>query len=257
VADRVYLHIGVMKSATTFLQGLLDANTQALSEHDILWPGSALNFAAVGDLLGSHGKRKIGSWQVLEDEIRAYDGPVLLSNELLSIRRSAGAIAFAERLDMPIEVIVTARDLMRVIPSQWSTSVGNGRMGSWEEFVDALVRDDHDHPDVYRLWRRQDLPGIIRAWSRITDWRPVRLVTVPAPGGSSDAIAERFLSVLGVELAAMTEPSLNQPPRDPKAPVIPLTDEPEAWARRRSRKMVRRLQRLPVDLVGEWDDLLP
>ena len=39
MAERVVVHIGLMKSGTTFLQGRLDANREQLAAQGVLFPG--------------------------------------------------------------------------------------------------------------------------------------------------------------------------------------------------------------------------
>ena len=49
MASRLYLHMGTMKSATTYLQALCDGNADALAKLDLGWLGSAANFSAIAD----------------------------------------------------------------------------------------------------------------------------------------------------------------------------------------------------------------
>ena len=58
MASRVILHIGLMKSGTTFLQGRLDANRQSLQEQGILFPGPGWQdqVHGLGEFLASHGQ---------------------------------------------------------------------------------------------------------------------------------------------------------------------------------------------------------
>src|SRR3954465_2103752 len=133
MSRRVFLHVGVMKSATSYLQDLCDVNRERLLAQGLLWAKSGDNFLATDDLLGTRRARPglEGAWQRLAGEVEAHGGDALISNELLAPinaqrrRRLVGALAPAEA-----SVVVTARDLARVIPSQWQTGGPHGRGGA-------------------------------------------------------------------------------------------------------------------------------
>ena len=84
MSRRVFLHVGVMKSATGDLQDLCDANRDRLLAQGLLWAKSGANFLATDDLLGTRRVRPglDGAWRRLADQIEAHDGDALLSNEL-------------------------------------------------------------------------------------------------------------------------------------------------------------------------------
>jgi len=130
----VYLHIGLHKTGTTFLQNVLRANSAALVEQGIIYPGRNIESQklAVWDLFGRRPKgapdgRINGQWNVLVDEINSSELPVgLISEEYLSLAtaRQAGR-AVASFPDAEVHVVVTARDLGRVLLSAWQEEVKN------------------------------------------------------------------------------------------------------------------------------------
>ncbi len=67
MARRVFFHIGTMKSATTYLQGLCSANAQLLAEQGVLWPSGDLPFLAVAEIVGRDTERPghQGAWAEL------------------------------------------------------------------------------------------------------------------------------------------------------------------------------------------------
>ena len=52
-------------------------------------------------------------------------------------------------------------------------------MPPWNEFIDAMVADDRDHPAVPWFWRRQDLVEIVRTWSKTA--RPASITGTAFP----------------------------------------------------------------------------
>ena len=226
MARRVFLHIGTMKSATTYLQQWGDLNRDELAKSGVLFPELGLPFAAANDLLGKTGARREteGAWAKLDAQLRRYDGDAVVSNELLAmlaprrIKRLVAAFAPAE-----IHVVVTARDLARVIPSQWQTRLKNGSTLTWGQFATAVCADPVKHPDQAEpaaaepagvsggddsaewFWRRQDLPAIVRKWQAAGD--RLTIVTVPPAGSPPHEVEARFASVIGVDDHAFARPT--------------------------------------------------
>jgi hypothetical protein len=249
VAERTVLHIGVMKSATTYLQGACEANADTLQDAGLLWIRSRLSFQAMNDLLIPG--PPTGDWRELRTSVRAHSGAALVSNELLSIRGPAAARKVVRRLGTPVDVVITARDLARVIPSQWATGQANGRTTPWEEFIAALMADEQDHHAVRWFWRRQDIPRIVDRWGPLAE--SVTLVTVPPRGAAPEVIAERFAVALGQVPTLFARPS-SRPPTSRVRPE--LTASQHAWACDRSAGIVDALKDRGVRVVGSLDDLL-
>lgn len=250
MAVRTVLHVGAMKSATTHLQGTCDANTDALAAAGYQWLGAERNFAAVHDLLDGDGT---GQWRRLRRAIAQHPGTALVSNELISIRGPAASAKLARRLGTPVEVIVTARDLARVIPSQWKTGHENHRPTPWDEFIAALVGDDREHEAVRWFWRRQDIRRIVEKWSPLAD--SVTLVTVPPAGSAGDEITRRFATALGLDLSVLAKPSLRVPIRR-RVPYPELTDAERGWAQERSALIAKELGELDIPVIGSLSDLV-
>lgn len=228
MARRVYLHIGTMKSATTYLQALGQQNRARLAEAGVLWPATSQHFLALADLLDRAQGRpgQGGAWARLSSRFREFGGDAVFSNELLAalspdkIDRVVTELAPAQ-----VHVVMTARDLGRVIPSHWQTTLKNGSTLEWAEFASAVCSD----PDRWRkllrsrkgsqegepadrnetcgwFWRRHDLPKILARWRRYVPAEQITLVTVPPPGTKSQIVGERFVSVLGVDTAMFEQP---------------------------------------------------
>lgn len=210
MARRVFLHIGTMKSATTYLQDLCQLNKSQLGAAGIWWPGKARNFIATeGVLAGSGSERgQIGAWRKLAAEARAFDGDVLISNELICgrprrrLRRLVNELGPAD-----VQVIVTARDLGRVIPSQWQTMSRNRSTVAWTEYVEAATAGPNAAGEVgQRFWRRHDLPEIVTTWSGLVPPGHITVVTVPPVGSDPALIGERFTGVVSDGLSGLKQP---------------------------------------------------
>lgn len=141
---RIVLHIGTMKSATTYLQRLCSDNRRLLAEHDVLWP-TTHRYRPFRDLFGQglEGADIGGSWPALRAEIAAHDGVTVVSNEMLAGLPAARIAKLVRELPAAdVELVITVRDLARVIPSQWYTAVQNGNIHGLAEYAASVCRDE-------------------------------------------------------------------------------------------------------------------
>lgn len=258
MVERAVLHVGTMKSATTHVQATCDANTEALADQGFLWPGSRLNFAAFSDRFGGDRRSpEDGGWSDLVALMASTSGAALVSNELLSVRRAPALRPVVAELPHPVEVVITARDLVRVIPSQWRTGKENHRPTPWAEFIDALTGEESEHPAVQWFWRRQDLGAIIRAWSRLLGRQAVTLVTVPQAGADADVVLRRFFDVVGVDADPIAFPPRRPSRTATAADPVALSPAQRGWATARAEVMIADVLETGVRVVGGLDELRP
>ena len=213
MAKRLFLHIGTMKAATTYLQSLFDVNRERLAEQGVLWQSSQLNQEAILDFQGSPmaSPTHAGSWPRLRDEVRAADGDVLMSMELLARLPPRRIRRLVEALDAEeLHVILTARDLMRVAPSAWQETTQNRGTEPWASWIEQVCTADprprEGRPD---FWQHHYLPSIIEAWSEVVPVSRIHLVTIPQQRSDSSAVWDRFASVIGVNPEGFVEHSFS------------------------------------------------
>ena len=304
MARRVFLHCGTAKSGTTFLQDLWWRHRDALRERGLLLPGTALrdHFHAAALVKGMDvivdeleaSEREV--WRRLVDETREWSGDVLISHEHFS--DSSAEAAAAALIDLAsaadeVHVVVTVRDLGRVLPSAWQQRVKQGARQPYAKFL-ATVRRGRDDQ---KFWRYQDVPGILDRWAAGLPPERVHLVVVPPSGAPRDELWLRTAAVFGVDVDGLdTAPRLPNDslsiveaellrrvntvvPRERRsvaltrltkgsfardllagsAPqesfVLPATHA--GWVRERSETMVAALRGRSYDVVGDLDDLLP
>jgi hypothetical protein len=221
MARRVYLHIGVMKSATSYLQTLCEMNRERLGTEGLLWFPEEIRYQAVKDLLGRgrDTRHAVNAWSVLTQECRHHRGDALLSDELLAalgghqVKRLVSALPGGEP-----HVVITARDLARVIPSHWQTTIKNGKTWTWSEFASSVCTDgvaeggDDRHGTHGWFWRRHDLPSLVQRWAEAVPAERITLVTVPSESGDTETVAARFGSVIGVDLTGLDQPDTRRNP---------------------------------------------
>jgi hypothetical protein len=300
MARRVFLHIGTMKSATTYIQALCTVNADRLAEQGILCPAPGANFAAVNVLLGSSYIRpwNADSWRQLSDQIAGHAGDVFLSNEILSLRSSGKAKLLVDALaPAEVHVLLTARDLARVIPSQWQEGAANQQTAPWAEFAAAVCSHAGGAGSQLadRFWRRHDLPAILARWASSVPADRTTLVPVPRTAAPGE-LAGRCGEALGADFSGFEEPATTHSslgaysaelmrrlncqvgdldtlryrtgfhkalsrrvlaPRSGDEPRIGLTAEQHRAAVLHARQMVAEIETAGVRVIGQLAELVP
>ena len=215
-APTVYLHIGTLKSGTSFLQGVLWFHRELLAEDGVLYPGVerwSEQVDAVRDVLNEERRARshieVGAWESMCGRILAWPGrSAIMSMELLSlatpdrVERIVASLRPAE-----VHAVITARDLARVIPSSWQETVQNRQTWSWEQYVEGLTGSDQDNSlPAHRFWRQQDVPRIARSWADVIGADRLHLVVVPRTGAPRDELWRRFAPVVGLDPDAFVAP---------------------------------------------------
>ncbi|MEY4170631.1 MAG: hypothetical protein RLZ94_1704, partial [Actinomycetota bacterium] len=176
MARRVVLHIGPRKTATTYLQRVLQAlvlegrldptvypiATRDRTDHNHV-PGLidlAREAGAIG-LQDDAWRDQDGSEaQALIDAVRAAPGTVILSAEALSVLPAEGARAVISAFaPAAVDVVITARDLGRVIPSSWQQHMRNGNFESYADYLALRVEER-----ASRVYETQLRRGFWRAY---------------------------------------------------------------------------------------------
>ena len=213
MARRVVLHIGPRKTATTYLQRVL----QQCVESGVL-PAECYPIRTRGRLDHNHvpglidlarGEGEIGlqadAWteqdgsdaRALLEVVAATDAEVILSAEALSVLRPSGADAVITALaPAPVDVVVTVRDLGRVLPSSWQQHMRNGNIESYADYL-ALRAEERsarlDRTDLHRgFWRAYRYGELVRRWAAAA--RSVSVVTVPASSKDPAEVWRRFIA---------------------------------------------------------------
>jgi hypothetical protein len=212
----VHLHIGTMKSGTSYLQGALEHVAPALSTDGVLYPGSV--GPAVHEVLEKRGARHFGdvsgAWDELAASISAWQGKsAILSMEFLGLATTEQAERIVGSLaPFKPHVIITARDLGRTIPSVWQQTTKNRQTTTWPDFLAAICVDD-DQPDDdedplndasaakirQQFWRHHDVPSIVRTWSSVVGVDRVTVITLPPSGSDPSLLWERFCAATGLD----------------------------------------------------------
>jgi hypothetical protein len=198
MAERVILHIGPPKTATTYVQEILWRNRRRLDDQGYTLAAATHrhHIQAMGDLLElPRGPRTEGAWDRQVRRVAASTGTVIISQEQLS-RASAETAAKAVAAFRPVavSVIVTARDPARQLTSYWQQRVKFRHTEGLRETVAAVC----DHTDE-EFWLQQDIPAVVDRWGAAVGHGQVVVVTLPPPGSPREELWRRFASACGLD----------------------------------------------------------
>ncbi len=292
----VYLHVGMKKTGTSYLQSTLRASNDELRRQ-------ALDLVPHHEPAGHRLARAVLGRQTAGDPLTALSRQLaaapgdrcLITQELLGragprqIERMIPALA-----DHEVHVVVTVRDVARTIPSAWQQYVKAGRSYRYDEFLDAVLSGRGTKP-AKNFWLDHGVVDMARRWGRLTTPPFTHVVVVPPHGAPTQRLLERFCSVIRVDPTDLVHEQarsneslglaqvevlrrLNEIPRN-YAPKVygkvykrgfahgVLSAQPgrrplmpassQQWCREYTDHVVEALENDGYDVVGDLDDLHP
>ena len=201
MATRVYLHVGLPKTGTTFIQTVLWENRPALAAQGIVYPGvrrreHMWSTLVIRDRPGLERRnpRAAGAWGRLLEQVEAAPDGALISHEFFGAASAEQAKrALADLGDVEAHVIVTARDLLSVLTSYWQEYVKHGFDSSLDDFPATDELGDEWG------WAAVDLQGVLERWGASLPPERVHVVVLPEPGAPRESLVLRFAEVMGVD----------------------------------------------------------
>ena len=151
------LHVGTMKTGTTYIQSILSQNKDFLAENGWLYPGKRFNqqHACYG-ICGPNiywvkkgGREFRAAGRSLIEETNTWSGNIVVSAEALSTLSESGIEAFLSRIRKPTRIVFTIRPLWMLIPSAWQQMIKSGHSVSFKRFLDDRLKarwDDSSAP---------------------------------------------------------------------------------------------------------------
>lgn len=214
----LFLHIGAMKTGTSYLQRLLGDNKATLSDQGVLFPGPdgwSNQVLAVRDVLNLRMDAEIreraqGAWERLKDEMSAWQGRAsVVSMEFLSFANARKARRVLTSLKgADVHVILTVRDSSRVIPAQWQEGCQNRGTTSWESYTRSVLAGPDEENEDWRTFRRAlAIPRMLDSWGPLLPKDRLHVVLVPASREDPTLLWRRFSSVIGVDPDSCTPPT--------------------------------------------------
>lgn len=207
MARRAFLHVGTMKSGTSYVQRLLWRHREELADRGLLVPGereydhlyAALVVRDGADRLADRlSRRQRGAWESILAETAATNGDAIISSEIFcpaDPERAREALRRLGEAAEEVHVVLTTRDLARVLPSAWQQRIRQGRGQTWERFWKSVSTEGPDG----NFHRRYDVPGILERWTPGLPPDRVHVVVHPQQDAPRDWVWLRMCEITGTD----------------------------------------------------------
>ncbi len=199
---RAFLHVGLPKTGTTYLQHALWSNSESLAEAGLLLPGRHRRRHLLASLdvredpkLARRPGDVSAPWQDLVDECLAWPGDVVISHEFFGAASSEQVARLVGTLEgFEVHVVLTARPMTDLGLSRWQEWVKSGGKLGVDEYPQ---KQEYDPVDEWG-WGSFDLGSILDRWSVAVPADHVHVLPVD-PRGTPSELWSRFAEVLGVD----------------------------------------------------------
>ncbi len=175
--DGVLLHIGVHKTGTTAIQAALADARPELKAAGISYPGkSAAHHAEAFSVL-----QKPWGWSArggslvsparfdrLAARVSASSGRVVVSSEYFcEVDDEAAARVVRALGGERVRVVVTLRNLGRMLPSSWQQYLKYGRTLSYTRWLKDVLGEPGGRNATPTFWRRHDHGAVVERWAEV------------------------------------------------------------------------------------------
>jgi hypothetical protein len=202
VARRVFIHVGLPKTATTYLQTILWASRDQLRAEGLLLPGQerrdhlwASRVVREDPNLERQPERHGTAWARLRRELGEWEGDGLVSHEFFAAASRKQARAMVEALPSPdVHVIVTAREPLGLFAASWQESLKNGETVPLADYARQVSKSSN----AIWNWRTLDLRLVLERWGVAVP--PERIhVLVLDPSAPQEDVWNRFAGIVGFD----------------------------------------------------------
>jgi hypothetical protein len=204
MSSTVYLHIGLPKTGTTYLQTVMWADRERMRAQGVLLPGRerrdhlwTTRIIREDPHLDTYDERVRESWGVLREEIAAWDGTALISHEFFAgaaPEQAAGMVA--ELAPADVHLVVTAREPVGLYSGGWQESLKNRDARTMAEFAEAEISESS--MSVWN-WRTLDLRLVLERWAPTVAAERVHVLPLPPPGSPRELLWQRFAGLIGLD----------------------------------------------------------
>jgi hypothetical protein len=204
MAARVYLHVGLPKTATTYLQTILWANREALQNQGVRLPGhSRRAHLWASRVIRDHpaateeaSPHQHGAWDRLRADVAEWHGTALISHEFFAAASTEQATRMVSELE-PAEVhlVLTGREPLGLFTASWQESIKNRATTPMSDYA----RTESSESTAVWNWRTLDIHRVLERWSPLFPRERVHVLPLPGSDAPRRAIWDRFAGLLGVD----------------------------------------------------------
>lgn len=201
MVDRVFVHIGLPKTATSYLQTIIWSNRDRLRERgvvvpgaerrDHLWSSRTVREQASHRRAPEHQQR---AWERVRGELASASGTGLVSHEFFAAAAAEQAVAMVQALaPAEVHVVVTAREPLGLFTASWQESLKNGATTPMPDYG----RSVSDKPTDIWNWRTLDLRLVLERWTAAVPPERVHVLVLD-PTAPREDVWERFAGIVGL-----------------------------------------------------------
>lgn len=202
----VLLHVGVHKTGTTAIQAALADARGDLKKAGVSYPGKlqAQHRAALAVLQRPWGWNTRGGavmdrshFDRLARRVAGNPGRVVISSEFFCEADAQTAIAVARDLGGDrVRVVVTLRNLGRLLPSSWQQYLKYGLTTPYERWLRNVFDNPGQSTMTPTFWKRHDHAAVLGRWAAAVG--PENVTVIVLEGVDRSAMFRSFAQLLGV-----------------------------------------------------------
>ncbi|MET0839316.1 MAG: hypothetical protein ABWY19_11075 [Marmoricola sp.] len=203
MAAQVFLHVGLPKTATTYLQTILWHNRRSLADRGVLMPGEARHdhlwasrIVRDDPRFSDANEHRRGAWQRILDDVAAWDGSAIITHEFFSAAtQEQAARVVADLAPAEAHLVVTAREPLGLFTASWQESIKNRDTRPMAQYSTVEAGDSGG---VWN-WRTLDVRRVLERWSPAFPAERVHVLPLPGPDAERREIWDRFAALVGVD----------------------------------------------------------
>lgn len=205
MSDRVFIHLGLPKTATTYLQTILwSARDQARTD-GVLLPGRerrdhlwASRVVREDPRLADKPEAHRTSWDRIAAEIADWPKTALISHEFFAAATPEQASRMVARLaPAQVHLVITAREPLGLFTASWQESLKNRHVESLADYATRVSAS----PEAIWNWRTLDLRLVLRRWAPRVPAERVHVLPLDT-SAPREEIWHRFASLIGLDPTA-------------------------------------------------------
>lgn len=209
---QLYLHVGMPKTGTTYVQSVLHTGAEQLAAQGLtLLPGTRqgsfrLSAAIRGGTHNGDQPGVDGAVKRFANRLAKVTTPrVLMSDELVGGASSDQIAAFLEVCgDAEVHVVVSVRSLSRLLPSTWQQRVQQrGESPALGDFLTAVASREGELAE--RWWTERGVVPVLERWAGHVPMERMHVITMPGAGADPRSLLERHGTVLGIDVSVLDE----------------------------------------------------
>ena len=206
MVERVFVHVGLPKTATSYLQTIIWSHRDLLRSRGVVVPGDERRdhlWASRTIREDSHQdnapERHRTAWSRVLEELRTSPGTGLVSHEFLAAASSRQAKAMVAALagtgaDVEVHLVVTAREPLGLFTASWQESLKNGGTRPMPDYARRVSKKS----TAIWNWRTLDLRLVLERWSAAVPPERIHVVVLD-PTAPRDDVWHRFAEVVGFD----------------------------------------------------------